>query len=60
MDKIGKLVFCKTCNGKGWVTYQKEVPCGLCIGHELAFKRCEVCRGKGVHEAFAAEMAAEG
>lgn len=37
---------CKRCNGDGWVTYQKDVPCGFCIAQELDIKICPNCEGK--------------
>ena len=37
---------CLRCKDKGWVTYQKDVPCGFCIGQELDIKACPDCSDK--------------
>ena len=39
---------CPHCEGNGWVTYQKDVSYGLCMGQELDFKVCPDCNGKEV------------
>ena len=41
------MMTCTRCNGDGWVTYQKDVPCGFCMAQELDFKVCPNCKGKG-------------
>lgn len=41
---------CQNCEGRGWVTYQKDVPCGFCMAQELDIKDCPDCSNKKVFD----------